>query len=112
MFKRRCAVDRQISKADAGVKVKPSLHEWHTASSTPINIPSFSLDTKTPAKTGYVGTRNPKASKRIYTLLEMVGVGSKFNFNLVEWDGKYVYHFVYFYPCLRDAGYLAQLSIK
>ena len=94
MFKRRRAVDRQSSKAEIGVEVAPSMRERHTASSTPISIPSFSLDTKTPAKTGYVGTRDPKTSKRAYALKEMVGVGSKFNFNLVEWDGKYVFNFV------------------
>jgi hypothetical protein len=88
MFKKRRAADRQIAKGDIEVKVRPGMGERHTASSTPINAPLFNLDTKTPAKTGYVGVRDTKTSKRVYKLSEMVGVGSRFNFNLVEWDGK------------------------
>ncbi len=62
--------------------------EQHTTSSTPVSVPSFSLDAKTAAKTGYVGIHDSKASKRIYRLGEVVGEGSKFKFNLLEWDGK------------------------
>jgi hypothetical protein len=113
-FKKRRAADRQSAKCDIAVEVRPSIRERHTASSTPINVPSFSLDAKTPAKTGYVGIRDSNASKRVYALKEMVGVGSKFNFNLVEWDGKYcVHHCLYsLYSHLRDAGHHAQLLIK
>jgi hypothetical protein len=88
-FKRRRAADRQNAKDDADVNVRPSMRARHTTT-TPVDVPTFSLDTKTPAKTGYVGIRDPNASKRVYTLSEMVGEGSRFNFNLVEWDGKYV----------------------
>jgi hypothetical protein len=112
MFKKRRAADRQIAKGDIEVKVRPSMGERHTASSTPINAPSFNLDTKTPAKTGYVGVRDTKKSKRVYKLSELVGVGSRFNFNLVEWDGKYAHPLFHFYPPLRGAGYRARLSIK
>jgi len=87
-FKRCRAADRQGAKGDIEVKVKPSLQERHTASSTLVSVPSFSLDTKTAAKTGYVGIRDLKASKRAYKLSEMVGEGSKFKFNLLKWDGK------------------------
>ena len=90
MFKKRRAADRQIAKGDIEVKVRPSMGERHTASSTPINAPSFNLEAKTPAKTGYVGVRDTKKSTRVYKVSELVGVGSRFNFNLVEWDGKYV----------------------
>ena len=87
-FKKRRAADRQGAKGDIEVKVRPSLRERHTASSTPVSVPSFSLDPKTAAKTGYVGIRDSRASKRVYKLDEMVGEGSKFKFNLLEWDGK------------------------
>jgi hypothetical protein len=110
--KRRRAADRQGLKDDIGAKVRPSIRERHTASSTPIDVPSFGLDMKTPAKTGYVGTRDPKESKKVYTLGEMVGVGSKFNFNLVEWDGRYVLHFVHLYLPLHIAVYRAPLLTK
>jgi hypothetical protein len=40
-----------------------------------------------------VAIRDPKANKQVYKLGEMVGEGSKFRFNLVEWDGKYVLSF-------------------
>ena len=53
-------------------------------------MPSFSIDTKVPVQTGYVAIWDPKANKQVYKLGEMVGEGSKFRFNLVEWDGKYV----------------------
>ena len=87
-FKRRRAASRQLAKECPDVDVQPSMCKRHTASATPIGIPSFSMDMKIPAKTGYVGIRDPKASKRVYRLSEMVGGGSKFNFNCVEWDGK------------------------
>lgn len=87
-FKKRRAADRQGAKDDIEVKVRPSLQERHTASSTPVSVPSFNLDAKTAAKTGYVGIRDSKASKRVYKLDEVVGEGSKFKFNLLEWDGK------------------------
>jgi hypothetical protein len=87
-FKKRRAADRQGAKSDIEVKVRPSLLERHTASSTPVSVPSFSLDAKTAAKSGYVGIRDSKASKRVYRLGEIVGEGSKFKFNLLEWDGK------------------------
>lgn len=87
-FKRRRAADRQGAKGDIEVKVKPSLRERHTASSTPVSVPSFSMDAKTASKTGYVGIRDSKVTKQLYKLSEMVGEGSKFKFNLLEWDGK------------------------
>jgi hypothetical protein len=87
-FKRRRAADRQGAKGDIEVKVRPSLRERHTASSTPVSVPSFSMDAKTAAKTGYVGIRDSKVTKRLYKLSEMVGEGSIFKFNLLEWDGK------------------------
>jgi hypothetical protein len=87
-FKKRRAADRRGAKDDIEAKVRPSLRERHTESSTPVTVPSFSLDTKTAAKTGYVGIRDLKASKRLYKLSELVGEGSKFKFNLLEWDGK------------------------
>jgi hypothetical protein len=94
-FKKRRAADRQRAKddLDPNVKVRPSIRKRHTASATPINVPSFSIDTKVPAQTGYVAIRDPKANKQVYKLGEMVGEGSKFRFNLVEWDGKYVLSF-------------------
>jgi hypothetical protein len=107
-FKKCWAADRQSAKCDIAVEVRPSIHERHTTTSTPINVPSFSLDVKTPAKTGYVGIRDSNASKHIYALKKMVEVGSKFNFYLMEWDGKYcVHHCLYsLYSHLRDARHL------
>ena len=89
-FKRRRAADRLHAKnsLDLAVKVRPSIRQRHVADSTPIAIPSFSLDAKNVAKTGYVGIRDKKKSKKVYKLGEMIGERSKFNFNLVEWDGK------------------------
>jgi hypothetical protein len=87
-FKRRRAADRQSTKDDIEASVRPSIRERHTASANPINVPSFNLDTKTAAKTGYVGVRDSRASKQVYSLNELIGGGSKFKFNLVEWDGK------------------------
>ena len=86
--KKHWVANRQNAKHDAYVNVQPSMRDRHTTT-TPVDVPTFSLDTKTPAKTGYVGIRDPNASKRVYTLSEMVGERSKFDFNLVEWDGKY-----------------------
>jgi hypothetical protein len=86
-FKKRHTADRQSAKDDVGVKIRPSMRERHT-SAAPISVPSFSLDTKVPAQTGYVGMRDVKANKRVYKLHELVGDGSKFKFNLVEWDGE------------------------
>jgi hypothetical protein len=108
VFKRRRAADRKRAKDDAAVKVRPSIRERHTASTAPINVPSFSLDGKVPAKTGYIGVRDSKTNKRVYTLREMVGEGSKFNFNLIEWDGRYALDIIYCLLCLHDAGYHAQ----
>jgi hypothetical protein len=65
----------------------PSMRERHT-SAVPISVPSFSLDTKVPAQTGYLGMRDVKTNKRVYKLHELVGDGSKFKFNVVEWDGE------------------------
>ena len=89
-FKRHRAADRQCKKdaLDPDVNVAPSLRERHVASATPISIPVFSLDTKVPAKTGYVAIRDSKTSKKVYKLGELVGETSRFNFNLIEWDGK------------------------
>jgi hypothetical protein len=89
-FKRQRAADRQRKKSvlDPDVNIPPSLCERHVASAAPISIPVFSLDTKVPAKTGYVGVRDSKASKKVYKLGQLVGKASRFNFNLVEWDGK------------------------
>jgi hypothetical protein len=87
-FKKRRAADRRGAKDNIEVTVRPSLRERHTASSTPVSVPSFSLDTKTAAKTGYVGIRDSNASKKVYKLSEVIGEGSKFKFNLLEWDGK------------------------
>jgi cytoskeletal protein RodZ len=86
-FKKRRAADRQGAKDDVDVKVRASIRERHT-STAPINVPSFSLDTKVPARTGYVAMRDVKANKKVYKLHELVGEGSKFKFNLVEWDGE------------------------
>jgi hypothetical protein len=87
-FKKRRAADRQRAKDDVNADVPPSIRKRHTTSSAPINVPTFGLDEKVPAKTGYVGVRDAKASKRVYRLNEMVGERSRFKFNLVEWDGK------------------------
>jgi hypothetical protein len=89
-FKKRRAADRQRAKdgLDPDVNVRPSIRKRHVAPATPIDVPSFTIDAKVPAKTAYVGVRDPKATKRVYGLGEMVGEGSKFKFNLVEWDGK------------------------
>ena len=87
-FKKRQATDRQRAKDNAETNVPLSIRKRHTASSTPINVPMFGLDEKVPAKTGYVGVRDVKASKHIHRLNEMVGECSRFKFNLVEWDGK------------------------
>jgi hypothetical protein len=88
--KRHRAIDRLRKKEtlDPDINIAPSLRKRHVASATPISIPVFSLETKVPAKTGYVAIRDSKASKRVYTLGELVGEASRFNFNLVEWDGK------------------------
>jgi hypothetical protein len=112
MFKKRWAADGQIAKGDIEVKVRPGMGKRHTSSPTPINALLFNLDTKTPAKTGYIGVHDTKTSKRIYELSKMVGVGSRFNFNLVEWDGKHVHPLFHLYLPLHDAGYRARLSIK
>jgi len=87
-FKRRRAVARQHAKGNPDIDVQPSMRKRHTASATPIRVPSFSMGMKIPAKTGYVGIRDPKASKKVYRQNEMAGEGSRFSFNLVEWDGK------------------------
>jgi hypothetical protein len=86
-FKKRRAADRRGAKDDIDVSIKPSIRGRHT-SAAPINVPSFSLDTKVPARTGYVAMRDLKANKRVYKLQELVGEESKFKFNLVEWDGE------------------------
>ncbi|KZP02401.1 hypothetical protein FIBSPDRAFT_970041 [Athelia psychrophila] len=39
-------------------------------------------------KTGYQGARDKGGVKRVYTLPELVGEGSKFGFDLRKWDGK------------------------
>ena len=86
-FKKRRAADRRGAKDDIGANVRPSIRERHT-SAAPISVPSFSLDTKVPARTGYVAMRDLKANKRVYKLQELVGEESKLKFNLVEWDGE------------------------
>ena len=73
---------------DPDANIAPSLRKHHVASATPITILIFSLDTKVPTKTGYIGTRDSQTSKNIYELGELVGETSTFNFNLIEWDGK------------------------
>jgi hypothetical protein len=70
------------------MSVRPSIRERHVASATPIDVPLFSIDAKVPAETGYIGIRDPKATKQAYRLGEMVGDDLKFKFNHVEWDGK------------------------
>jgi hypothetical protein len=77
-----------IEAASPGVDVQPSICRRHTASAITIGVPSFSMDMRIPARTGYVGIRDSKVSRRTYHLSEMVGEGSGFNFNLVEWNGK------------------------
>jgi hypothetical protein len=111
-FKKRRAADRQRKKdtLNPDFNVTPSLRERHVASATPISIPIFSLDTKVPAKTGYIGVRDAKASKKVYKLGELVGETSRFNFNLIEWDGKFV-HFLCLIALasLHDTEYPVQL---
>jgi hypothetical protein len=84
------AADRQCTKdsLDPDVNVHPSIHMRHVASTTPIDVPLFSIDAKVPAKMGYIGICDPKATKWAYRLGEMVGDDLKFEFNHVEWDGK------------------------
>jgi hypothetical protein len=88
-FKKCRAADRQRIKdrLDPEVNVRPSIRERHTTSTTPINVP-FSLDTKVPAKSGYIAIRDQSGNKQVHKLEQMVGEGSKFHFDLVEWDGK------------------------
>jgi hypothetical protein len=87
-FKRHRDALRQLAKESPGVDVQPSIRRHHAASAIPIGVPSFRMDMRILARTGYVGIRASKASRRTYHLSEMVGEGSGFNFNLVEWDGK------------------------
>ena len=111
-FKKHRAADRQCKKdtLDPDFNVTPSLRERHVASATPISIPIFSLDTKVPAKTGYIGVRDAKASKKVYKLGELVGETSRFNFNLIEWDGKFVpFLCLIALASLRDTEYPVQL---
>ena len=86
-FKKRHTADRQGAKDNVDVKVRVSIHERHT-SAAPINVPLFILDTNVPAWTEYVAMRDVKANKKVYKLHKLVGEGSKFKFNLVEWDGE------------------------
>jgi len=90
VYKKCRAADGQCKKdsLDPEINSTPSLRERRVASSTPINIPIFSLDTKAPAKTGYVAVRDAHTSKRVYRLGELVGETLRFKFNLIEWDGK------------------------
>ena len=89
-FKKHRAADKQRKKdtLDPDANIAPSLRKCHVASTTPITILIFSLDTKVPTKTGYIGVRDSQTSKKIYKLGELVGETSRFNFNLIEWDGK------------------------
>ena len=41
-------------------------------------------------KLAYTGGRLKSAARRVYTLDELVGVGSKFRFKLEKWDGRWV----------------------
>ena len=38
--------------------------------------------------TGYTGRDHGSRSKKLYTLDELIGKGSKFGFTLQKWDGK------------------------
>lgn len=66
----------------------PNLAERHISASSDIKVPGFNLSAKTPAKTAYVGLRDPAPNTRLYTLDQLVGKKSKEGFALIEWDGK------------------------
>ena len=91
-FKKHHAANRQCAKnnLNPNANVQPSICKWHTTSATPISVPSFSIDVKAPAKMAYVGIQDAGASRWVYWLGEMVGDRLKFEFNLVEWDGRYI----------------------
>lgn len=50
---------------------------------------SLSIDASNMTSTGYIGLREQN-SKKTFTLEELVGERSKFNLQLVGWDGMYV----------------------
>ena len=50
------------------------------------NVDIDSCDSGSPS-----GIRDAKTSKKVYKLRELVGEASRFNLNLVEWDGKYIH---------------------
>jgi hypothetical protein len=83
-IKRDAAVyaSKKLSKHSVKLAVKRNYIE----NAVPIAINFDSNDFQT-TSTGYTGKGGPK-HKRIHTLGEMVGEGSKYNFQLEKWDGQ------------------------
>ena len=82
---KRDAVVR-ASKKVLKYSVRSAVKRNYIENAAPISINFDSNDLQT-TSTGYTGKRGPK-DNHIYTLGEMVGEGSKYNFRLEKWDGQ------------------------
>jgi hypothetical protein len=85
--KRRQAEARDTGYAPHRESIERALQK-HVKPSNPVKTKT-SIQATNMASTGYVGLRKQN-SKKVYALVELVGEGSKFHFQLVPWDGMYV----------------------
>ena len=98
--KKREKMKKQLEKAAAPYgyyAVKPSTVNKHIKRANPHRTSKNSEDLPH-VRTAYLGTRDKGGSKQVFRLEEMVGSGSRFGFELKEWDGRCVCAFSSFEP--------------
>jgi hypothetical protein len=84
--RKRKRESRREEREEQPYQVRDATRKKHVETSKPLDA-NLNLKDVPIASTGYVGTWSP-AERVSYTLDDLVGKDSRFQFDLVEWDGK------------------------
>jgi hypothetical protein len=73
--------------APGDYSIRPATVKKHVAHADPVSTALNASDLPA-ASTGYTAVLEKTHGKKVYRLEELVGEGSKFGFELRQWDGK------------------------